>query len=83
MKKKIPLFKTDEEAERFTEEADLTQYDLSGLRPMRFELRPKDVTMNMRVPGPLLDRFKARAKAHNIPYTRLLRQLMERAVSRR
>ncbi len=29
MKKKIPTFESDEEAERFVEEADLTEYDLS------------------------------------------------------
>ena len=37
MKKKIPIFKTDEEAERFVETADLTEYDLSQFKPVRFE----------------------------------------------
>jgi predicted DNA binding CopG/RHH family protein len=41
MKKKIPTFKTDEEAEDFVANADLTEYDLSGMVPMRFELRNK------------------------------------------
>jgi len=31
---KIPVFKTDEEAERFVDEADLSKYDLSGFRPL-------------------------------------------------
>lgn len=82
MKKKIPVFKTDEELERFVEDADLTEYDLSGLKPVRFEFRAKDAQLNMRVPKPLLDKMKARAKRLGIPYTRLIRQLMEQAVAR-
>ena len=33
MSKKIPTFKTDKEAERFVDTADLSKYDLSGLKP--------------------------------------------------
>ena len=36
----LPVLHSDEEAERFVDEADLSQYDLSGGRVMRFELRP-------------------------------------------
>lgn len=82
MKKKIPAFKTDKEAARFVEKADLTEYDLSGLRPVQFEFQQKNAQLNMRVPELLLDKLKARAKARGIPYTRLIRQLMEQAVSR-
>lgn len=32
MKNKLPVFRTDEEAEHFVETADLTEYDLSGGR---------------------------------------------------
>ena len=35
-KKKIPTFKSEEEAEEFIENADLTEYDLSGFAPARF-----------------------------------------------
>ena len=35
-KKNIPTFKSDEEAEEFTENADLTEYDLSKFHPARF-----------------------------------------------
>jgi len=38
MKKSIPTFKSDEEAEHFVDTADLMEYDLSGLKPIRFEL---------------------------------------------
>ncbi|HTV32939.1 MAG TPA: CopG family antitoxin [Methylocella sp.] len=36
----------------------------------------------MRVPQPLLDAVKNRAKARGIPYTRYIRELMECDVSR-
>lgn len=35
--KKLPVLKTDEEAARFVETADLTEYDLSDFKPTRFE----------------------------------------------
>ena len=51
MKKKIPSFKTNKEAERFVETADLSKYDLSGLAPVKFEFEKKSAQLNMRVPG--------------------------------
>jgi predicted DNA binding CopG/RHH family protein len=47
-----------------------------------FEFQNKAAQLNMRVPEPLLDAVKQRAKAQGIPYTRFIRQLMEQAVSR-
>ena len=34
----MPSLHSDAEAVAFTAEADLTQYDLSGFKPMRFEI---------------------------------------------
>jgi len=42
MKKKIPPFKDDEEAEAFVATANLADYDLSGAKLVRFELKRKD-----------------------------------------
>ena len=39
MSETIPEFRTDEEAERFVERADLSQYDLTSFVPTRFEFR--------------------------------------------
>ena len=33
----IPSLKSDEEAERFVENADLSEYDLLDMKPLRFE----------------------------------------------
>jgi len=83
MKKKIPTFRTDEEAEDFVATADLSQYDLSGLRPMTFEIEKKTAQINVRLPKPLLDAVKQRASARGIPYTRFIREAVELALGRR
>lgn len=48
MKKKVPTFKSDEEAERFVATVDLSKYDLSGLKPVGFEFEKKSAQLNMR-----------------------------------
>lgn len=78
----IPIFGSDEEAERFVATADLGEHDLSRFRPVRFEFEPKAAQINMRVPRPLLEAVKERARRRGIPYTRLIRELMEREVGR-
>jgi len=80
--KKFPRFETDEEAERFVDEADLSEYDFSEFKPMRFELRRKDKQINIRMPEDMLDAVKARAKARDIPYQRFIREAIEDALSR-
>ena len=39
--KKLPELKTDNDAEDFIDTADLTEYDLSVLVPMKFEFQKK------------------------------------------
>jgi predicted DNA binding CopG/RHH family protein len=80
MSKTIPVFKTDEEAEAFIDTADLSEYDLSGFRPARFEFEVKDAQINMRLPRSLLRAVQEAAKARGIPYQRFIRQTLERAV---
>ena len=36
--KPMPSLRSDAEAEEFVETADLSEYDLSGFKPMRFEV---------------------------------------------
>lgn len=80
MKKRIPTFRSDKEAESFVETADLAEYDLSGAKPTRFEFARKDARVNMRMPEPLLKAVKTRAKSRGIPYQRFIREALERAV---
>lgn len=83
MKKTIPTLRTDKEAEDFVADADLTEYDLSGARPARFEFDKKLARVNMRLPPRLLEAVKTRAEARGIPYQRFIREVLERAVSER
>lgn len=82
-RKPLPRLTTDEEAERFVDEADLSEYDLSGFKPMQFEFEKKSARVNMRLPEPLLDAVKAKAQARGIPYQRFIREAIERALAER
>ena len=81
MKKPIPEFSTDAEAERFVDQADLSEHDLAGFAPTRFEFQAKAAQLNMRLPAALLEAVKASAKARGVPYTRFVRETLERAVA--
>ena len=75
-----PPLQTDEAAEQFVDQADLTRYDLSRFRPLNFEFEKKTARVNMRLPEPLLRAVKAKAQTRGIPYQRLIREAIERAL---
>jgi len=79
--KKLPKLRTDKAAEDFVAKSDLTDYDLSDMRVVRFEFEPKTERVNMRLPRTLLDAVKARAAKQGIPYQRYIRQALESAVA--
>jgi predicted DNA binding CopG/RHH family protein len=81
MTRKIPIFESDEAAEGFVETADLTEYDLSQLKPVRFEFEKKAAPVNMRLPEPLLEAVKARRSPRH-PLPALHPEVLERAVTR-
>lgn len=74
--KRVPEFKTDKEAETFLEQ-DLSGLDFEQFKPMRFEIAQKDAVLSMRIPAPLLDAVRAKAKAKGVPYARYVRMLLE------
>lgn len=80
MKKKLPRLKTDKAAEKFIATADLTDYDLSVMRRMRFEFDRKDRRVNMRLPESLFEAVKVKAEQSGMPYQRFIRQVLEAAV---
>ena len=80
MKKKLPDFKSDAEVETFVETADLSEYDFSGMVPMRFELKRKDTSISLRLPEELLDAVRINAKRVGIQYQRFILLAIERAV---
>jgi len=80
-RKPLPKLATDTDAETFVDGADLTAFDLSTMKPARFELRRKDRQLNLRVSDGLLSDFKAVADSQGVPYQRLIRDLMEKTVT--
>jgi predicted DNA binding CopG/RHH family protein/uncharacterized DUF497 family protein len=83
MKKKLPEIRSDEQAEEFVAKADLTDYDLSRMRLVRFEFQLKSERVNMRLPRSLLEAVKASAAKAGVPYQRFIRQVLEAAVHHR
>jgi len=81
MKKKIPTFKSDRAAAAFVDKADLSQYDLGGAQLVRFETKPKDKSINLRLPDGLYQAVRTSAARLGVPYQRFIRLTLERAVS--
>ena len=78
--KRFPVHKTDEEAEKFVDEADLSEYDFSDFKPIQFEFQKKSARLELRIPQAQLDALKAAAKQKGIPYTRLVRQFIDQGM---
>ena len=57
-RRKLPIQRTDRAAASFVGRADLSRYDLSAMRPVRFEFAPKSARLNMRLPENLLAAVK-------------------------
>ena len=77
----VPIMTTDAEAEAFLAQ-DLSSLDLTQFRPLTWETNPKTARINMRLPQPLMDALKARAAQRGIPYQRLIREALERAIAK-
>lgn len=67
----IPSLHSDEAAADFVAEADLTAYDLSALKPVRFEFEKKDAQVNLRMSRNLLAKVKSQAKLAAYPISDL------------
>jgi predicted DNA binding CopG/RHH family protein len=48
---------------------------------VRFETKPKDKSINLRLPGELYDAVRARATRAGLPYQRFIRLALERAIA--
>lgn len=83
MKKKVPRFKTDQEAEQFLER-DLTDYlNLKNFTPVTFELLPKTRQVNLRFSEPLLNVVRKRAAQEGISYQKFIRRAVEGALKKK
>lgn len=79
-KRKWPSLPTDDAAEQFVAEADLTEYDWSAAEPVRYEFEDKSARVTMRMPVSQLESIKAEAARRGVKYQRLMRELMERGM---
>ena len=77
MRKKFPDLKSDEDADAWLQGADLTEYDLSGIKKVRFELARKDASISLRLPAALLATLRANAAKAKMPTQRLIRMMIE------
>jgi predicted DNA binding CopG/RHH family protein len=75
--KKFPDLKNDDEAHAWLQGADLTEYDLTNMKKVRFELARKDASISLRLPAALLASLRAEAAKANMPTQRLIRMLIE------
>ena len=83
MKKKVPRFKTDREAERFLDR-DLTDYlNLKNFTPVTFELLPKTKQVNLRFSEPLLNAVRKRAEQEGISYQKFIRRAVEGSLKKK
>ena len=80
MKKPLPHLTSDAEAERFIDTSDLSQFDLSAMKPHSFEFAKKSKQVNMRFSQQLLDAVKFKAAARGMSYQRFIRQALEVAI---
>jgi predicted DNA binding CopG/RHH family protein len=76
----VPKLRTDEEAEAFLEQ-DLSDLDFSQFKAGQLEFERKDARLTMRLPQPMLDAVKQQARARGIPYQRLVREAIQKALA--
>lgn len=81
--KPMPSLRSDEEAEAFVDTADLSEYDFSAFKPMRFEVAKKEAAITLRLPTQLMEAVKKKAQGHGIPYSRYVRMVLEADVARK
>ena len=83
MKKKVPRFKTDQEAEQFLDR-DLTDYlNLKNFTAVTFELLPKTKQVNLRFSEPLLNAVRKQAEQEGISYQKFIRRAVEGSLKKK
>ena len=81
MKKKVPTFKSDKEAEEFLEQ-DLTDYIApSNAQRVTFEFLPKTEKVNLRFPPELLSEVRKKASQQGISYQKYIRRAVEESLT--
>jgi predicted DNA binding CopG/RHH family protein len=79
MNKKLPVLKSDKDAEEFLTQDLSEHFTADNLVPFPFEYRPKQESVNLRISEELLDAVRAEARRRGMPY-RYIRQALEAAL---
>ena len=75
--KPFPSFNSDEEAEDFVSNAELTENDLSNYPPMTFQINKKHTPLNIRLPRALHEAAKKKAQQEEMSLSQYVRSLLE------
>lgn len=79
--KSLPELNTDDEAEDFVANSDLTEYDWSGCRKVHFEFVPEREEIRLTLPTALLEAVKVRAKEKDLSDAQYIEQVLEHATA--
>ncbi|MCY0094329.1 CopG family antitoxin [Hoeflea ulvae] len=71
-----PTLTSDEAAETFVAESDLSAFDWSAAEPVHHEFEDKSARVNIR----MLEAIKAEARKRGIKYQRFMRELLDRGM---
>jgi len=79
--KRFPHLTSDEAAERFLKDVDLSEYDFSDFKTVHFEFEAKSKPVSLRLPESLYKVVQKKAKTQGIKTQKFIRQALEKAVS--
>lgn len=79
--KAFPEFRTDEEADHFVETANLSEYDISDMKPTHFNFGPKSEVLETHLPPTLIEALRLKARERGISYGKLVRDALEQTLS--
>lgn len=75
-----PELKTDEEAEEFVANSDLTEYDWSDFKRVQFKFPSNREEIKLSLPEKLMDAIKEKAKMQNISPSQYIECVLEQDV---
>jgi predicted DNA binding CopG/RHH family protein len=83
-KKKIPIFKSEAEEQRFWAKEDSSEYiDWSKAKRVGFpHLKPSLKTISLRLPTSMIEELKMLANKKDVPYQSLMKLFLSERISR-
>lgn len=72
--------KTDKEAENYLDQDLSSVLDTKKFKKIKFELKPKDTSITIRLPEELKLAFQKKAKKEGLSYQKLMREALEKYI---